>query len=57
MTQRMQILLHKHLLEKIFDSPDLIRPPLFMRMADWFPTIQRLTARAIGVGLRPEHVE
>jgi 2-polyprenyl-6-methoxyphenol hydroxylase-like FAD-dependent oxidoreductase len=57
MTQRFQILLHKHLLERIFDSPDLIRPPLFMRMADWFPILQVLTARTIGVGLRPEHVQ
>ena len=57
MIQRMQILLHKHLLEKIFDSPNLIRPPLFMRMADWFSIFQRLTARAIGVGFRAEHVE
>jgi len=56
-TQRFQILLHKHLLERIFDSPELIRPPLFMRMADWFPKLQWLTARAIGVGFRAEHVE
>jgi 2-polyprenyl-6-methoxyphenol hydroxylase-like FAD-dependent oxidoreductase len=35
--QRMQIFLHQHFLEKIFDSPELIQPPLFMRMADWFP--------------------
>jgi 2-polyprenyl-6-methoxyphenol hydroxylase-like FAD-dependent oxidoreductase len=57
MIQRFQILLHKHLLERIFDSPELIRPPFFMRMADWFPKLQRLTARIIGVGFRPEHVE
>ena len=57
MTQRFQILLHKHLLERIFESPELIRPPFFMRMADWFPQLQRLTARAVGIGFRPEHVE
>ena len=56
MTQRFQILLHKHLLERIFDSPELIRPPFFMRMADWFPKLQLLAARTIGVGFRPEHV-
>jgi 2-polyprenyl-6-methoxyphenol hydroxylase-like FAD-dependent oxidoreductase len=56
MTQRFQILLHRHLLERIFDSPGLIRPPFFMRMADWFPGLQRLTACTIGVGFRPEHV-
>jgi 2-polyprenyl-6-methoxyphenol hydroxylase-like FAD-dependent oxidoreductase len=54
--QRFQILLHRHLLERIFDSPELIRPPFFMRMADWFPGLQRLTACTIGMGFRPEHV-
>jgi len=54
--QRFQIFLHKHLLERIFDSPELIRPLLFMRMAHWFPQLQLLTARAIAVGIRPEHV-
>jgi 2-polyprenyl-6-methoxyphenol hydroxylase-like FAD-dependent oxidoreductase len=57
MTQWFQILLHKHLLGRIFDSPGLIRPPLFMRLADWFPKLQRLAARTIAVGFRPEHVE
>jgi 2-polyprenyl-6-methoxyphenol hydroxylase-like FAD-dependent oxidoreductase len=56
-TQRFQILLHKHLLERIFDSSKLIRPPLFLRIADWFPRLQRLTAHTVGVGVRPEHVE
>jgi 2-polyprenyl-6-methoxyphenol hydroxylase-like FAD-dependent oxidoreductase len=57
MIQRFQIFLHKHLLEKIFNSPELIRPPFFMRMADWFPKLQQMTARTVGVGFRPEHVE
>jgi 2-polyprenyl-6-methoxyphenol hydroxylase-like FAD-dependent oxidoreductase len=57
MVQRFQIFLHRHLLERIFDSPELIRPPLFMRMAHWFPLLQDLTARTIALGLRPEHVE
>lgn len=56
MIQRCQILLHKHLLERIVDSPDLIRPPFFMRLADRFPKLQRLTAHTIGVGIRAEHV-
>jgi 2-polyprenyl-6-methoxyphenol hydroxylase-like FAD-dependent oxidoreductase len=55
--QRFQILLHRHLLERIFDSRELIRPPFFMRMADWFPRLRRLTAHTIGIGFRPEHVE
>jgi len=56
MIQRFQILMHRRLLERIFDSPGLIRPPLFMRLADWFPRLQGLAACTVGVGLRPEHV-
>jgi hypothetical protein len=57
MTQRFQIFMHRYLLERIFDSAGLIRPPFFMRVADWFPKLQGLTAGAIGVGFRAEHVE
>jgi len=56
MTQWFQIFMHRHLLERIFDSAELIRPPWFMRVADWFPKVQGLTARVIGVGFRAEHV-
>jgi 2-polyprenyl-6-methoxyphenol hydroxylase-like FAD-dependent oxidoreductase len=57
MTQRFQIFMHRHLLGRIFDSAELIRPPWFMRMAHWFAKLQRMTARTVGVGFRPEHVE
>jgi 2-polyprenyl-6-methoxyphenol hydroxylase-like FAD-dependent oxidoreductase len=57
MIQRFQFCLHRRLLERIFDSAELIRPPFFMRMADWFPGLQRLTAWAVGVGFRAEHVD
>ena len=56
-TQRLQIFLHKHLLERIFDSPEAIPPPLPLRLADQFPRLRRVTARAVGIGFRPEHVE
>jgi 2-polyprenyl-6-methoxyphenol hydroxylase-like FAD-dependent oxidoreductase len=57
MTQRLQVFLHKHLLERIFDSPEMIPPPLPLRMAEKFPRLRRLTARAVGLGFRPEHVK
>jgi 2-polyprenyl-6-methoxyphenol hydroxylase-like FAD-dependent oxidoreductase len=57
MTQRLQIFLHKHLLERIFDSPEMIPPPLPLRLTDQFPRFRRITARAVGIGFRPEHVD
>ena len=56
MTQRLQVFLHKHLLERIFDSPGVIPPPLPLSLAERFPRLRRLTARVVGLGFRPEHV-
>ena len=54
--QRVQVFLHKHLLERIFDSPETIPPPLPLRMTEKFPLLRRIPARMVGVGFRPEHI-
>jgi 2-polyprenyl-6-methoxyphenol hydroxylase-like FAD-dependent oxidoreductase len=57
LTQRMQIFLHEHLLERIFDSDEMISPPLLMNLLEKFPRLRSLPARMIGIGFRPEHIE
>jgi 2-polyprenyl-6-methoxyphenol hydroxylase-like FAD-dependent oxidoreductase len=57
LTQRVQIFLHQHMLERIFDSPELISPPLPMRLLEKFPRLRTLPARMIGIGFRPEHIK
>jgi 2-polyprenyl-6-methoxyphenol hydroxylase-like FAD-dependent oxidoreductase len=57
MIQRVQIFLHKHLLERVFDSPETISPPLLISMTEKFPRLRRIPARMIGMGFRPEHVK
>jgi 2-polyprenyl-6-methoxyphenol hydroxylase-like FAD-dependent oxidoreductase len=57
LTQKVQIFLHKHLLERIFDSPEQIKPPLLMKLFEDFPATRSIPARIIGVGFRPEHVK
>jgi 2-polyprenyl-6-methoxyphenol hydroxylase-like FAD-dependent oxidoreductase len=57
MIQRVQVFLHKHLLERVFDSPETIPPPLLISMTEKFPTLRRIPARMVGMGYRPEHVE
>jgi hypothetical protein len=52
-----QVFLHKHLLERVFDSPETIPPPLLISMTEKFPTLRRIPARMVGMGFRPEHVE
>jgi 2-polyprenyl-6-methoxyphenol hydroxylase-like FAD-dependent oxidoreductase len=56
LTQRVQIFLHEHVLEAIFDSNEMISPPLAMRMLEKYPRLRRLPARMVGIGFRPEHI-
>ena len=57
LTQKVQIFLHKHLLERIFDSPEMIQPPLLLRLFEDFPRARSIPARMIGIGFRPEHIQ
>jgi 2-polyprenyl-6-methoxyphenol hydroxylase-like FAD-dependent oxidoreductase len=57
LTQRLQIFMHEHLLERIFDSPQTISPPLPLALAEKFPNLRRITARMVGIGFRPEHIK
>jgi len=56
MIQRAQVFLHKHFLERVFDSPVIIPPPLLLNLTEWFPRLRRIPARMVGMGFRPEHV-
>jgi 2-polyprenyl-6-methoxyphenol hydroxylase-like FAD-dependent oxidoreductase len=55
-TQRVQIFIHKHLLERIFNSTERIHPPLLLRLCERFPLLRRIPARMVGLGYRPEHI-
>jgi 2-polyprenyl-6-methoxyphenol hydroxylase-like FAD-dependent oxidoreductase len=55
--QRVQVFLHKHLLERVFDSPVIIPPPLLLNITEKFPRLRRIPARMVGMGFRPEHVK
>jgi 2-polyprenyl-6-methoxyphenol hydroxylase-like FAD-dependent oxidoreductase len=57
LTQKVQVFLHKHLLEHIFDSTETIPPPLLMQFLEKFPRLRSLPARMIGIGFRPEHIQ
>jgi 2-polyprenyl-6-methoxyphenol hydroxylase-like FAD-dependent oxidoreductase len=56
LTQKVQVFLHKHLLERIFNSAELISPPLPLRLVEEFPRLRSLPARMIGIGFRSEHI-
>jgi hypothetical protein len=32
------------------------KPPLALKLLDWFPALRGIPARFIGIGVRPEHI-
>jgi 2-polyprenyl-6-methoxyphenol hydroxylase-like FAD-dependent oxidoreductase len=55
LTQTAQVFAHDRVLVPAISAAAPIRPPILLRLLQWLPMLQRLPARAIGMGLRPEH--
>jgi 2-polyprenyl-6-methoxyphenol hydroxylase-like FAD-dependent oxidoreductase len=55
-TQRMQLLIQNRVIRSVLGATGPIRPPLLLRVLAGFPRVQRMAARLLGVGVRPEHV-
>jgi 2-polyprenyl-6-methoxyphenol hydroxylase-like FAD-dependent oxidoreductase len=55
-TQAFQVMVH-YFLTRTLGNPAAIKPPLLLRLLSPHPTFRRLTARFIGMGLRPEHIQ
>jgi hypothetical protein len=55
-TQRFQIFAHR-ILNRVLRSPEPIRSPLLLRLVTALPGFQQFTAKFIGIGIQPEHVE
>lgn len=53
MTQRLQIFMHEHLLEPIFEAMEPIKPPWAMRLLQMLPLLRRIPARMVGIGFAP----
>ncbi|MGE5321850.1 MAG: FAD-dependent oxidoreductase [Actinomycetota bacterium] len=56
-TQRLQILAQNRVISPILAGARPIKVPLFLKLLQRFPVLQRIPARAIGMGARPEHVK
>jgi 2-polyprenyl-6-methoxyphenol hydroxylase-like FAD-dependent oxidoreductase len=55
-TQRAQVTIQNHLIEPFLGRPKETRVPRLLRLLARFRWFRRLPARAIGLGIRPEHV-
>lgn len=55
-TQRIQVLAQNRILGPVLEGSGPLRAPLALRLLDRFPLLQRIPARLIGIGVRPEHI-
>src|SRR5262249_5568059 len=55
-TQRMQVFIHDKLLSRVLASRTTPAPPWVVRLLGHWPILQRIPARIVGLGFRPEHV-
>jgi 2-polyprenyl-6-methoxyphenol hydroxylase-like FAD-dependent oxidoreductase len=54
-TQWVQARAHK-VFDRLFQNPGPAKPPWQLKLATSVPGVQRLLARAVGMGVRPEHI-
>jgi 2-polyprenyl-6-methoxyphenol hydroxylase-like FAD-dependent oxidoreductase len=55
-TQALQRAIQNRVIGAVLASAAQPKPPLAIKLLDWFPTLRGLPARLIGIGVRPEHI-
>jgi 2-polyprenyl-6-methoxyphenol hydroxylase-like FAD-dependent oxidoreductase len=55
-TQGLQVQAQKRVIQPVLRSTQPFAPPWALRLFDRLPVLQRIPARLVGVGVRPEHV-
>ena len=56
MTQAMQLFIQKHVITNVLQGTHKPRAPFVLNLLNKVPLLQRIPARLIGMGFRPEHV-
>ncbi len=56
LTQEAQVLIQNRVVAPTLAGEGELKPPLAVKLLDWFPLLRRLPARLVGIGVRPEHV-
>ncbi len=55
-TQALQLFAQKRIISRVLTSEQRPKPPLMFKLLKIFPVLQRIPARLLGVGIRPEHI-
>ncbi|KWT69402.1 2-polyprenyl-6-methoxyphenol hydroxylase [Hyphomicrobium sulfonivorans] len=56
-TQRLQVLAQNRIIQPVLGAAQPLSVPRMMRLIDRTPWLQRIPARIVGVGIRPEHIQ
>jgi 2-polyprenyl-6-methoxyphenol hydroxylase-like FAD-dependent oxidoreductase len=56
-TQRMQVIVQNNVIRRVLGSTKPIRPPWPVKLLGRWKFLQRIPARVVGMGFRPEHVK
>jgi 2-polyprenyl-6-methoxyphenol hydroxylase-like FAD-dependent oxidoreductase len=55
-TQRMQVFAHENVIRPALANDSPVSAPLPVRLFKALPFLQRIPARVVGMGFRPEHI-
>jgi 2-polyprenyl-6-methoxyphenol hydroxylase-like FAD-dependent oxidoreductase len=55
-TQALQRAIQNRVIRPVLAGTTQPKPPLAVKLLDWFPALRSIPARVIGIGVRPEHV-
>lgn len=55
-TQWLQVAVQRRIIARVLDETSPLKPPVAARLLARFPTLRRIPARIVGLGIRPEHV-
>ena len=54
--QGIQVAVQRNIIDKVLSSDRPISAPWTVKLFNWLPFLQRIPARVVGIGVRPEHV-
>jgi 2-polyprenyl-6-methoxyphenol hydroxylase-like FAD-dependent oxidoreductase len=55
-TQRIQVFIQNRVISPVLAGTERPKPTFVVKLVQWFPALQRIPARLVGIGVRPEHI-
>jgi 2-polyprenyl-6-methoxyphenol hydroxylase-like FAD-dependent oxidoreductase len=55
-TQKIQLIVQSRVISRVLAGTKRPKPPFAFKLFGWFPALQGIPARVVGMGVRPEHI-